>query len=76
MAGKDEDAVRDLLAHVNEDQDKQAPPIICGDFNTDPDPDSDSDEIRVLTGRTTAPVAGLSFYTPGNWLGARMLIQT
>lgn len=51
-------AVRELAAYVNEDQDKQVPLIICGDFNTDPD----SDEIRMLTGRTTAPVVGLSFY--------------
>lgn len=53
-----QDAVRKLLTHVNEDQDKQAPLIACGDFNTDPD----SDEIRMLTGRTTAPVPRLSFY--------------
>ena len=53
-----QDAVRGLLTHVNEDQDKQAPLIVCGDFNTDPD----SDEIRMLTGRATAPVPGLSFY--------------
>jgi endonuclease/exonuclease/phosphatase family metal-dependent hydrolase len=39
-------AVRELAACVNEDQDKQVPLIICGDFNTDPD----SDEIRMLTG--------------------------
>ena len=59
-----QDAVRKLLTHVSEDQDKQAPLIACGDFNTDPD----SDEIRMLTGRTTAPVPGLSFYDPGKWL--------
>jgi endonuclease/exonuclease/phosphatase family metal-dependent hydrolase len=53
-----QDAVRELLAHVNEAADTQAPLIICGDFNADPD----SDEIRMLTGRTTAPVPGLSFY--------------
>jgi endonuclease/exonuclease/phosphatase family metal-dependent hydrolase len=53
-----QEAVRELLVHVDEDQERQVPLIICGDFNTDPD----SDEIRMLTGRTTAPVAGLSFY--------------
>jgi endonuclease/exonuclease/phosphatase family metal-dependent hydrolase len=53
-----QDAVRDLLSYVNQAQDKQAPLIICGDFNADPD----SDEIRMLTGRTTAPAPGLSLY--------------
>ncbi|HEY2265029.1 MAG TPA: endonuclease/exonuclease/phosphatase family protein [Streptosporangiaceae bacterium] len=51
-------AVRELLAHAGPAQDKQAPLIVCGDFNTDPD----SDEIRMLTGRTAVPVPGLSFY--------------
>jgi endonuclease/exonuclease/phosphatase family metal-dependent hydrolase len=53
-----QDAVREVLTQINEDQDGQAPLIACGDFNTDPD----SDEIRMLTGRTTVPVPGLSFY--------------
>jgi endonuclease/exonuclease/phosphatase family metal-dependent hydrolase len=53
-----QDAVRGLLANVNDTQDERIPLIICGDFNTDPD----SDEIRMLTGRTTVPVPGLSFY--------------
>src|SRR5882757_6695746 len=53
-----QDAVRELLSYVNQAQDKRAPLIICGDFNADPD----SDEIRMLTGRTTAPAPGLSFY--------------
>jgi endonuclease/exonuclease/phosphatase family metal-dependent hydrolase len=51
-------AVRELLAYVSESQDKRVPLIVCGDFNADPD----SDEIRMLTGRTSAPVPGLSFY--------------
>jgi endonuclease/exonuclease/phosphatase family metal-dependent hydrolase len=51
-------AVRDLLTWVHQAQDTQAPLIVCGDFNADPD----SDEIRMLTGRTTAPAPGLSFY--------------
>ncbi|HEY7050315.1 MAG TPA: endonuclease/exonuclease/phosphatase family protein [Jatrophihabitantaceae bacterium] len=53
-----QDAVRGLLGQVNEAQDVGIPLIACGDFNADPD----SDEIRMLTGRTTAPVPGLSFY--------------
>src|SRR5205807_2210813 len=52
-----QDAVRELLTCVNQAQDKRAPLIVCGDFNADPD----SDEIRMLTGRTAAPVPGLSF---------------
>jgi endonuclease/exonuclease/phosphatase family metal-dependent hydrolase len=52
-----QDAVRELLTHVNKTQDKPAPLFLCGDFNADPD----SDEIRMVTGRTTAPVPGLSF---------------
>jgi endonuclease/exonuclease/phosphatase family metal-dependent hydrolase len=51
-------AVRELLTHLYQAQDAQAPLIVCGDFNADPD----SDEIRMLTGRTTAPAPGLSFY--------------
>ena len=51
-------AVRELLTRVQQAQDTRAPLVACGDFNADPD----SDEIRMLTGRTTAPAAGLSFY--------------
>ena len=51
-------AVRELLTCAHEAQDTRAPLIVCGDFNADPD----SDEIRMLTGRTTAPAPGLSFY--------------
>ena len=39
-------------------QDERIPLVVCGDFNADPE----SDEIRMLSGRTTAPVPGLSFY--------------
>ena len=53
-----QEAVRGLLAYVNDVQDAQIPLVVCGDFNADPD----SDEIRMLRGRTTAPVPGLSFY--------------
>jgi endonuclease/exonuclease/phosphatase family metal-dependent hydrolase len=51
-------AVRELLTCISREQNQHTPLIVCGDFNTDPD----SDEIRMLTGRTTAPVPGLSFY--------------
>jgi endonuclease/exonuclease/phosphatase family metal-dependent hydrolase len=51
-------AVRDLAAFVCQAQDERAPLLVCGDFNADPD----SDEIRLLTGRTTAPAPGLSCY--------------
>lgn len=50
-------AVRDLLAHIDAAQDERAPLVVCGDFNADPD----SDEVRMLTGRTAAPVPDLSF---------------
>jgi endonuclease/exonuclease/phosphatase family metal-dependent hydrolase len=50
-------AVQELLTCINELQ-NGAPLVLCGDFNADPD----SDEIRMLTGRMAAPVAGLSFY--------------
>jgi endonuclease/exonuclease/phosphatase family metal-dependent hydrolase len=53
-----QDAVRNLLAHVHQTQDERIPLVLCGDFNADPE----SDEIRMLSGRTTAPVPGLSFY--------------
>lgn len=59
-----QDAVRELLTCVHEARDTRAPLIVCGDFNADPD----SDEIRMLTGRTTAPAPGLSFYDA--WEGA------
>ena len=51
-------AVHELLAYVSESQDERVPLVVCGDFNADPD----SDEIRMLTGRSAAPVPGLSFY--------------
>jgi endonuclease/exonuclease/phosphatase family metal-dependent hydrolase len=53
-----QDGVRDLLAYVHQSQDETIPLVVCGDFNCDPD----SDEIRLITGRAAAPVAGLSFY--------------
>ena len=61
-----QEAVRGLLEFVSAGQDDRAPLIVCGDFNADPD----SDEIRMLTGRTTAPVPGLSFYDAWEVAGA------
>jgi endonuclease/exonuclease/phosphatase family metal-dependent hydrolase len=52
-----QNAVRELLTHINGVQDEQTPLIVCGDFNADPD----SDEIRTVTGRTATPAPGLSF---------------
>jgi endonuclease/exonuclease/phosphatase family metal-dependent hydrolase len=40
---------------VDERQDDRVPLVVCGDFNADPD----SDEIRMLRGRSSAPVPGL-----------------
>ncbi|HZC69661.1 MAG TPA: endonuclease/exonuclease/phosphatase family protein [Jatrophihabitans sp.] len=59
-------AVRGLLAHLGQAQDERAALIVCGDFNADPA----SDEIRMLTGRTTAPVPGLSFCDAWEMAGA------
>jgi endonuclease/exonuclease/phosphatase family metal-dependent hydrolase len=53
-----QNAVRALLTHLREVQDSLIPLVVCGDFNADPE----SDEIRMITGRTTAPAPGLSFY--------------
>ncbi|HEX6443623.1 MAG TPA: endonuclease/exonuclease/phosphatase family protein [Streptosporangiales bacterium] len=53
-----QNAVRGLLEHAGATRDESVPLVVCGDFNADPD----SDEIRMLTGRTTAPVPGMSFY--------------
>lgn len=50
-------AVHELLTCIDQLQ-NGTPLVLCGDFNADPD----SDEIRMLTGRMAAPVAGLSFY--------------
>jgi endonuclease/exonuclease/phosphatase family metal-dependent hydrolase len=53
-----QEAVGLLLGYVDQTQDRRTPLVVCGDFNADPD----SDEIRMVSGRTTAPVPGLSFY--------------
>jgi endonuclease/exonuclease/phosphatase family metal-dependent hydrolase len=51
-------SVHDLLGSLAAEQDQHVPLVVAGDFNADPD----SDEIRMMTGRTTAPVPGLCFY--------------
>jgi endonuclease/exonuclease/phosphatase family metal-dependent hydrolase len=50
--------VRQLCEFVAEVSSHRHVTIVCGDFNAGPD----SDEIRMLTGRTATPVAGLVFY--------------
>jgi endonuclease/exonuclease/phosphatase family metal-dependent hydrolase len=50
--------VRELASFVREVTRRRHPTIVCGDFNAHPD----SDEIRMLTGRSAAPVEGLVFY--------------
>ena len=50
--------VTDLARFVDQKRPWTYPPIVCGDFNSEPD----SDEIRMLTGLTTCPVEGLVFH--------------
>lgn len=65
-SGARQQAVRDLLRHVDRSADESVPLVVCGDFNCDPD----SDEIRMVTGRTAVPVPGLSFYDAWEVAGA------
>jgi len=58
QSGERQDAVRGLLSHLAARQEEHTPLVVCGDFNADPD----SDEMRLLRGRTTAPVPGPAFY--------------
>ncbi len=51
-----QDAVCELLSHVHQAQDPQAPLIVCGDFNADPG----SDERAVLTDQPRASLASRS----------------
>jgi endonuclease/exonuclease/phosphatase family metal-dependent hydrolase len=53
-----QEAVRRLLDYLHPSQDERVPLVVGGDFNAEPD----SDEMRMLRGRTTPPVPGLSFY--------------
>jgi endonuclease/exonuclease/phosphatase family metal-dependent hydrolase len=47
-----------LCAWIRERRVRGAAVVVCGDFNAAPD----SDEIRVLTGKSGVPQAGLVFY--------------
>ena len=53
-----QEQVRAVAHFVAAAGDHGAPPIVAGDFNAVPD----ADEIRMLTGRTAVPVAGLAFH--------------
>jgi endonuclease/exonuclease/phosphatase family metal-dependent hydrolase len=50
-------AVLALAARLRSDPGRDPPVVLCGDLNAVPD----SDELRLLTGRTEAPVPGLVF---------------
>jgi endonuclease/exonuclease/phosphatase family metal-dependent hydrolase len=50
--------VKKLSRFVQETSRRRYPTVVCGDFNAGPD----SEEIRMLTGATTTPEAGLVFY--------------
>ena len=50
--------MRDVATFIDAKRPWNFPPILCGDFNSEPD----SDEIRMLTGLTSCPVEGLLFH--------------
>ncbi len=50
--------VTDLARFIDQKRPFTFPPILCGDFNSEPG----SDEIRMLTGLTNCPVEGLVFH--------------
>ncbi len=50
--------VTDLARFVDQKRPFTYPPIVCGDFNSEPG----SDEIRMLTGLTSCPVEDLVFH--------------
>ncbi len=50
--------VTDIAQFIAAQGKQRFPPVLCGDFNADPH----SDEIRMLTGQTSVPVAGLVFH--------------
>ena len=50
--------VRSLSGFAAEMMRRDAPAVVCGDFNAGPD----SDEIRMLTGRTAPAAPGVVFY--------------
>jgi endonuclease/exonuclease/phosphatase family metal-dependent hydrolase len=52
-----QEQVTDICRFVREKWSWSFPPVLCGDLNADPS----SDEVRILTGRKAAPVAGVVF---------------
>ena len=57
-SGLRQSQVRQLAAFVAGTTSRRHAVVVCGDFNAGPD----SDELRMLTGRSEAPVPGLVFY--------------
>ncbi len=57
-SGLRQDQVRQLARFIAETTTRRDLIVVCGDFNAGPD----SDEIRMLTGRSAAPVPGMVFY--------------
>jgi endonuclease/exonuclease/phosphatase family metal-dependent hydrolase len=57
-SGLRQDQVRQLARFIAETATRRDLVVVCGDFNAGPD----SDEIRMLTGRSAAPVPGMVFY--------------
>jgi endonuclease/exonuclease/phosphatase family metal-dependent hydrolase len=57
-SGLRQDQVRQLAQFIAETVSRSDLIVVCGDFNAGPD----SDEIRMLTGRSAAPVPGMVFY--------------
>ena len=50
--------VSDIAHFIDNKPAQDFPPLLCGDFNAEPE----SEELRMLTGLTTCPVAGLFFH--------------
>ena len=57
-SGLRQDQVRQLASFIADTTTRRDLTVVCGDFNAGPD----SDEIRMLTGRSAAPVPGMVFY--------------
>lgn len=47
--------VTEIARFVTSKRQRNYPPIVCGDFNAEPT----SEEIRMMTGRSTCPIAGM-----------------
>ena len=57
--------VAEICAFVRDQRPRTFPSVLLGDLNSDPD----SDEIRMLTGRTAAPVPGVMWRDVWEWTG-------